>query len=99
MVAVAPRHRVAVFIGEGEDTVPFGRSRDLSTSGVFLETDQRPRIGSERQLSVVWGKDTFLCRAKVVRHDSSGIGLAFVNPPPPFLHVVEDIIHDAPRVN
>jgi hypothetical protein len=99
MATVAPRHRVTVFIGQGEEMLPFGRTRDLSTSGAFLETDQRPAVGTERDISVVWGKDTVICRAKVVRHDSEGIGVAFVNPPMPFQHVLNDIIDGVPRSN
>lgn len=78
--------------------VPFGRTRDLSVSGVFLETDERPYVGTVREIAVVWGDDTFFCSARVVRHSNDGIGLVFVEPPRPFLDVVTDIIADQPTV-
>lgn len=96
---VAPRHKVTVFIGEGEEMDPFGRTRDLSVSGIFLETEQRPAIGTEREISVVWGDDTFVCMAKVVRHDADGIGLTFIDPPAPFIAAITDIIDGQPRIN
>ncbi|MEE8408991.1 MAG: PilZ domain-containing protein [Myxococcota bacterium] len=94
----AARYQVTVFIGEGEDMVPFGRTRDLSVSGVFLETEERPDIGSLRLISVVWGDDTFVCRARVVRHTNQGIGLTFVEPPGPFVDVITDIVSNQPTV-
>jgi hypothetical protein len=91
----APRYRVTVFIGQGEEMVPFGRTRDLSVSGMFLETEARPELGSEQTVAIVWGDDTCECKAKVVRHADDGIGMTFVTPDATFMNAVREIITSA----
>jgi hypothetical protein len=91
----APRYRVTVFIGQGEDMVPFGRTRDLSVSGMFLETDHRPSIGSEQDIAIVWGDDTCVCTVRIVRHADDGIGLSFMTPDATFMNAVQEIIYGA----
>lgn len=88
----APRRRVTVFIGRGEELVPFGRTRDLSLSGMFLETDARPDVGSVQEVAIVWGDDTCVCKAEVVRHAEDGIGLAFFTPDAAFMNALEEIL-------
>ncbi|MEK7705161.1 MAG: PilZ domain-containing protein [Myxococcota bacterium] len=91
------RHSVSLFIGTGDDGgVPFGRARDLSVTGVFLETDARPPLGSVHAVSLVWGDDTVVCPACVIRHATDGIGLAFVNPDMAFCQVVREILEGSP---
>ncbi len=91
----APRYRVTVFIGQGEEMVPFGRTRDLSVSGMFLETEARPPIGAEQEIAIVWGDDTCICSVKVVRHADDGVGLTFVTPDATFMNAVREIITSA----
>lgn len=88
----APRYRVTVFIGQGEEMIPFGRTRDLSVSGMFLETEARPALDSEQKIAIVWGDDTCVCRAKVVRHADDGIGMTFMTPDATFMNAVREII-------
>jgi hypothetical protein len=94
-----PRYRVSLFVGSAEqDTVPFGRARNLSGSGIFLETAVRPEIGSTRELVFIWGDDTLTCKAKIVRHAADGIGLTFVDPDAGFLRASQEILDSSPPV-
>lgn len=93
-----PRHSVSLFVSAGEGPVPFGRTRDLSVTGIFVETEQRPAIGVVLNLGFVWGEDALVCAAQVVRHSGDGIGLSFVNPDPYFLRAVSEIIDATPPV-
>ena len=90
--APAPRFMVAVFLTAGEEMEPFGRTRDLSISGAFVETTERPEIGSMREIAIVWGEDTLVCPARVARHAADGIGVTFVDPGEPFQKAVEEIL-------
>ena len=93
------RHGVSLFFGcADQDIEPFGRARDLSRTGLFVETQQRPPIGSLRELVLMWGRDTLTCPAKVVRHAADGVGMCFVNPDAAFLVVIEEILATSPRV-
>lgn len=87
-----PRHPVSLFVGIGEDGQPPGRTRNISLSGLFLETDERPEIGSILNLWFVWGEDTFISDARVIRHADDGIGLAFVEPDGLFLGALAEIL-------
>lgn len=70
-----------------------GRSRDLSTGGVFLETSVRPPLGSVVDISVITEDDGRLeCRALVVRHTGNGIGLLFGRSTPDFRHAIERML-------
>ena len=88
----APRYKVTVFIGVGEEMVPFGRTRDLSRSGMFLETEERPPLDSVQEFSIVWGDDTLVCPSRVVRHADDGIGITFIDPGPGFMSALDEII-------
>lgn len=59
------------------DGETIGDSRDLSRAGAFVETQQRPQIGTQHQVSLKYRGTTFRCQARVVRHASDGIGLEF----------------------
>ena len=92
----APRFTVTIFLTVGEEMRPFGRTRDLSVSGAFVETGERPEIGSTPEIAIVWGEDTLLCRARVVRHSTDGIGVTFLDPEISFTRAIEDIVNSAP---
>jgi len=91
--APAPRQPVTLFICRGEEMQPFGRSRDLSLSGLFLETRDRPPLGATPDIALVWGDGTFMCKTKVMRHADDGIGLQFIDPDPAFLGAVQEILN------
>jgi len=93
------RHNVSLFVGSaGQDTEPFGHARNLSLSGVFLETAARPAVDSMRELVFIWGDDTLTCSARVVRHAPDGVGLAFIDPEPAFVHLLREILDTSPAV-
>lgn len=93
------RHPVSLFIGTGDDGgMPFGLARNLSITGVFLETAARPPLDSEHPISVVWGDDTVVCTARVIRYDADGIGLAFVDPDESFCQVIREILETSPVI-
>ena len=86
------RHPVSLFVGLGDHGDPPGRTRNISLSGLFVETPSRPPVGSDVQLWFVWGEDTFVGKAKVVRHANDGIGVAFVEPDTLFLGALAEIL-------
>ncbi len=90
----APRFVVTVFVGRGEDEHPFGRTRDVSLSGMFLATSERPPVGSVQEVSLVWGDETVSCTARVVRHAEDGIALTFVDPGEAFQHALAEIVSE-----
>ena len=60
------------------DNEPAGVSRDVSTSGVYLESKQtQPEVGSTHQVAMVWGDMTVQCQARVVRKDDDGFAVEF----------------------
>lgn len=71
---------------------PLGVSRDLSRSGIFVVTDRRPALGSETHIGFVWGDDTLVTAARVMRHAPDGLALAFVDPSQDLLDAVDEII-------
>ncbi len=93
------RHSVSLFVSSGEQPVPFGRTRDLSLTGIFVETEQRAQVGAVLNLSFVWGEDALVCAARVVRHAKDGIGLMFVNPDAYFLRAVSEILDATPPIH
>ena len=92
------RHRVSLFVAAGDEPVPFGRTRDLSVTGVFVETEQRPEIERVVNLGLVWGEDSLICAARVVRHAADGIGLSFLKPDPFFLRAIVEILNTTPPI-
>jgi hypothetical protein len=91
-----PRHPISLFVGLAADGDPPGRTRNISVSGLFLETGKRPPVGSLVDLWFVWGEDTFTGKARVIRHAQDGIGLAFVEPDKLFLDAIAEIVGIAP---
>ena len=74
----APRHSLNIFVASSDEMAPLGRTRNVSTSGMFLETQVRPQVGSVQRLSLVWGDDIIECCARIVRHAQDGVGIAFM---------------------
>ena len=93
-----PRHSVSLFVSAGEEPVPFGRTRDLSVTGLFVETRERPPIEMVVNLGLVWGEDSLVCAARVVRHAGDGIGLSFLKPDAFFLRAISEILDTSPAV-
>ncbi|MEZ4271792.1 MAG: PilZ domain-containing protein [Myxococcota bacterium] len=88
------RHDICLFIGGAPgEHIPFGRTRNLSLSGIFLVTKARPAIDTEREISFVWGEETYVCQARVIRHADDGIGLAFIHPADEFIHAIKEVCH------
>jgi hypothetical protein len=94
-----PRHRVTLFVSAGEEPVPFGRTRDLSVTGLFVETKERPPIETVVNLGLVWGEDSLVCAARVIRHTGDGIGLSFVKPDAFFLRAISEILESSPPID
>jgi hypothetical protein len=90
-----PRHVVPLFISLGN--TPVGRTRNLSATGIFVETAVRPAIGSEHELSLAWGDSTHSCNVKVVRHADDGIGVSFCTPDAFFSQAIAEILAESPR--
>jgi hypothetical protein len=82
---------VTLFIGQADNSVPFGRSRDISTSGVFVETTDRPPIGSMHEIWFVWGDEIYATRASIVRHADDGVALTFEKPDGVFVQALKEI--------
>ena len=64
---------------------------NVSISGMFLETNDRPPVGMVQDISIVWG-ETYICSTRIVRHADDGIGLTYIDPDPSFLGIIEEII-------
>ncbi|OGQ79939.1 MAG: hypothetical protein A2289_15345 [Deltaproteobacteria bacterium RIFOXYA12_FULL_58_15] len=71
---------------------PLGVTRDWNETGVFIETNARPAIGTIVEISFVWGDESVRSRARVIRHATDGIGLEFVEPPGEFTVTVGSIL-------
>jgi len=93
------RRQASLFVGSDQEPLPFGRTRDLSLSGVFLETSSRPALGELRELTLAWGEDVVECQAKVVRHDHDGIALVFIDADTFFIQAIEEIMATSPVVD
>jgi len=92
------RGYVCLYLGSGEEGVTIGKTRNLSESGIFLEMEERPPIGSTRELMFIWGGDTMSCTGTVTRHGHDGIGLRFVNPDPLFIMTLQEVTKPIPRI-
>jgi hypothetical protein len=86
------RHEIPLFIRLGE--LPIGRTRNLSSNGIFLLTSERPPVGSVHELHLAWGTDVFSCTVRIVRHADDGIGLTFEDPDTLFKQAVNEILAD-----
>ena len=85
-----------LFIRLGD--VPVGRTRNLSETGIFLETDVRPAIGSQHELFLAWGSDFHSCSVRIIRHADDGIGLTFLEPDIGFKQAIAEILADSPAL-
>jgi len=92
---VPSRYKIAIFIVDGGETVPFGVTRDLNRTGMFVQTKERPPIDALTTISFVWGEDTFSAQARVVRHEETGVGVAFIEPEEFFLQALDEIVGDS----
>jgi hypothetical protein len=88
-----PRQNIPLFVRLGD--VPVGRTKNLSITGIFLETHLRPDVGSQHDLWLAWGESTFSCKVRVVRHADDGIGIVFEEPDVFFAQAVEEILSDS----
>ena len=94
-----PRRAAALFVSGASGDIPFCRTRDLSLTGLFLETNARPALGSVHEISLAWGDDLFTCRAKVVRHAADGVGICFVEADSLFNEAVQEIMDVSPPLD
>jgi hypothetical protein len=76
------RQKTKVFCGADDDPRLFGRSRDVSSSGAFVEWPNEVPLGAVVDVSFAWHDELLSCKARVVRYADDGLGLAFVNPSP-----------------
>lgn len=93
-----PRHEVALFVGSSDGALQFARTRNLSLTGVFVETESRPPVNSVHTVAFVWGEDTHECQARIVRHAEDGLGITFLGPDPTVLDALKEIIASSPRL-
>lgn len=69
--------------------------RDISTTGVFVLTDAALQLGATIEFTVetpaaeAWGERRYRTRARVVRRESRGYGLALDAPPPELIAELE----------
>lgn len=74
------RHSVNLFLGiAGADGRP-ARTRNVSLSGFFIETTERPTVGELVGVWFIWDDDSFSVTGRVIRHADDGIGITFVEP-------------------
>ncbi len=88
----AKRHRALLLCGSGDDPRLFGRCRDLSTSGAFVEWVVQPPLDSVVEVGFAWHDDVWRCRAKVVRHGRDGVGLEFIDPGAEMRRAIEEAL-------
>ena len=90
------RRQTALLLGSPEDPRLFGRTRNLSFTGAFVETEARPPVGATREIAIAWGDDLLECQARVARHADDGMGLAFLTPDKLFVDALQEIIGTSP---
>jgi hypothetical protein len=92
----APRAAVSLMVSLGSEQAAIpSRTRDLSPTGVFVETTWRPAVGTTTSLRIVWGDDLVEASVSVVRHEAAGIAVRFITPEASFAWVVADILRAA----
>ena len=75
---------------------PWGHARDISQSGMRLETQQRQGIGSVHTLIFVWDLTEHRARVEVVRHTEDGLAVRFVEPDPTFSAALHELTTGCP---
>lgn len=93
------RRAVNLFVGYDAQMPPFGRTRDISWTGCFVETRSRPNIGALVDIHIVWGDDAVSCTAQVVRHADEGVAMRFVEPGVWFMQCVREILEESPLLS
>ena len=99
-LAPAPRFRSSLEVSTIGDQDSWGQVRDMSISGMFVETSQRPPVGSESDVLLDLNEHRATTRVRVTRHGSRGVGLEFVEPGDEFLEALLGLIARAePKQN
>ena len=78
MESRSPRHKVTLFMAERPEGPPFGVTRDVSRTGMYVVTEHRPALHGDLALYCVWGDDRVACDVKVIRHGDDGVGISFI---------------------
>jgi hypothetical protein len=92
------RKNASLFVGSTSGVISFARTRDLSITGIFLETEARPAAGSTLEITLAWGDDVFSCHARVVRVADDGFALIFVDPDTFLMQALHEILDSTPTV-
>lgn len=89
---LSERRDVPVLVARGPQLIAFGCTRDLSETGMYVRTEDRPGIGDVDDVHVNWGHDLVSCQARIVRHGNDGVGLTFVGLDPMFRYVLAEML-------
>ena len=65
-----------------------GHTRDVSSSGTFLETSSRPTVGSQHEITISVSERLIPAMVQVARHSTDGVGLTFMTPSSPLQDVL-----------
>ena len=87
-----PRYNVRLLIYEAGNSKALGLTRNVSITGIYLETNRRFSLGNEMELSFNWGDDTYSFRGRVARLDQDVCGIIFMNTDREFLHTVAEVM-------
>ena len=85
-----------MFVGANNVAIPFARTRDLSLTGLRLETDASLKPGLVLEISIAWGTDVVSCQASVVRSTEDGVAISFLDPDTFFLQALQEIMDSTP---
>jgi len=91
-----PRFVVPTSVELAEDSASFGKIRNISVTGVFIETSQRVPRGYETEAFFRIGDVDWRVRMRVVRHAPDGMGMEFVDVGNEFLRAVMRLVANAP---
>jgi uncharacterized protein (TIGR02266 family) len=72
-----------------------GYSKDISTGGVFVETEEPPEKGAEVTLRFRLSEDSPILEVRAAvayRMSGEGMGLRFLDPPPELLRAIEQFV-------
>lgn len=73
------RSTVTIYIASDEKE-RLGITRDVSLSGLYVETIEAPPVGSSWKVAFVWDDHVYPSNTRVVRQGECGVGLAFLDP-------------------
>jgi len=80
--------------GVGGETL-VGYSKDISTGGVFVETEDPPEKGAEVTVRFRLSEEAPILEVRAAvayRMTGEGMGLRFLNPPPELLRAIEEFV-------